>query len=316
LVQRDMFILKVSHGTDLRRVAFASLPSYEILSGMVQNMFAFDGQPKITYVDDEGDNIVIKTDLELNEAFRLCKKEEPSVLRLYATGVILDQIEPLETHEEVDSQQGVPQPSSGAPAPQASVQDLVVLNDLQKQFDHVLSVVTEFFADDVQQRFTECKGLFENVIRSCDEQFKLASTKCQEQFQTIKTIVADLQSFNFEDQIKRLKDEIVRLTSQLHTRLILSASQATAAFSSSQVVPAAVPVESTATVSSSIVEVPVVAVVPPVAAPSALPPDAAIRDFSLLEGMGFLNRRKNLELLAKHKGDVVAVVEDLLAEEQ
>jgi len=197
-----------------------------------------------------------------------------------------------------------------------------------------MSVITEFFADDVKQRFSECKGMFENVIRSCDEQFKVASSKCQEQFQTIKTLVADLQSFNFEDQIMKLKDEIIRLTSQLHSRLIMSAPQLSVLAPSTQdnssemaVSPAEVPCISQIVAPQALAEPQsndIAPLYPQLGVDAeksssdslSLPPDAALRDLSLLEGMGFLSRRRNLDLLAKHKGDVVAVVEDLLAEEQ
>jgi len=280
-------------------------------------MFAFEASPSIYYVDDEGDEIVLKTDLELSEAFRLCCQEEPVVLRLFARGVV---IEEMQTESEVNAQ---PQPSGDIPASQ----DLLVLNNLHLQFERVMSVITEFFADDVQQHFVECKGMFETVVRSCDEQIKVASGKCQEQFQTLKTMVADLQSFNFEEQMKKLKDEFVRLTSQFSARLM-----------SSEVVPQqaaeAVTTEVHQTQSSSSVSPPIVVVSNDFASiyPSlsstaetmassssldtSLPPDAALRDLSILEGMGFLNRKMNLELLAKHKGDVVSVVEDLLADEQ
>jgi len=316
-----MFILKISHESDLRRIALQSLPTFEILSGMVQNMFAFEGSPSIFYIDDEGDEIILKTDLELSEAFRLCSQEEPVVLRLYARGVVIEEMQ--------SSTQPLPSPAPASDEPVS--QDLLVLSNLQLQFERVMSVITEFFADDVQHHFVECKGMFETVVRSCDEQFKVASGKCQEQFQTLKTMVADLHSFNFEQQIKKLKDEFMRLTSQLRSRLLPAQPSPPVAQEAAEAVTTEVhPIQPSEPVSPPIVVSNDFAPIYPslmreeekkeLAASSemsaSLPPDAALRDLALLEGMGFLNRKKNLELLAKHKGDVVSVVEALLADEQ
>jgi len=42
--------------------------------------------------------------------------------------------------------------------------------------------------------------------------------------------------------------------------------------------------------------------------------DAAFNDMIRLEAMGFVNRDKNLDLLEKHKGDLLKCVEELLEE--
>lgn len=53
----------------------------------------------------------------------------------------------------------------------------------------------------------------------------------------------------------------------------------------------------------------------PIRAPSVIQPAAhsAMKDLQTLESMGFTDRRRNLELLAQHNGDLNLVVERLLA---
>jgi len=134
-----MFILKISYHQDLRRIAFSKVPSFETLHGCVASMFVDVGNDfSIQYLDDEGDTISIKTDMELNEAFRVAQSQqnsEPYIVRLYVGGVehledsvVLPQEEPAQTSDN-----------------SSDVNEENVINNFEKQISLLLSVVQKIF---------------------------------------------------------------------------------------------------------------------------------------------------------------------------
>jgi len=85
----NSLIVKISHGTDMRRFTIDNFNTlnWEMLGKRVADAFGpFKSSFKLTYVDDEGDQITVSNDEELVEAVGLARKATPPVLRLAVGG--------------------------------------------------------------------------------------------------------------------------------------------------------------------------------------------------------------------------------------
>ena len=85
----NSLIVKISHGTDMRRFTIDNFNTlnWEMLGKRVADAFGpFKSSFKLTYVDDEGDQITVSSDEELLEAVGLARKATPPVLRLAVGG--------------------------------------------------------------------------------------------------------------------------------------------------------------------------------------------------------------------------------------
>jgi len=147
-------------------------------------------------------------------------------------------------------------------------------------------------------------------------------------------------NFSLEDQLKKIKAEIIRLSLELQKQYLLASRYpgsvaphtANAEEKQNEEIPANLDKSVDHPIDSSLVSS-----LPPLE-PSVnltlarsipmddfqmveksvvdLPPDSAMKDLEQLEGMGFLDRKKNITLLAQHEGNLIAVIEALLSEEQ
>jgi hypothetical protein len=85
----NSLIVKISHGTDMRRFTIDNFNTlnWEMLGKRIADAFGpFKSSFKLTYVDDEGDQITVSNDEELVEAVGLARKATPPVLRLAVGG--------------------------------------------------------------------------------------------------------------------------------------------------------------------------------------------------------------------------------------
>lgn len=82
--------IKVTYGSDTRRITVQSTPSFSQLHAMIKNMYKFSEEEiAVRYVDEDEELVRITSDEELEEAFQTLKKTKVAsdrrLLRLYAT---------------------------------------------------------------------------------------------------------------------------------------------------------------------------------------------------------------------------------------
>jgi len=89
-------VITISYGQRVQSVPFTTLPSYEELLNMVKKLFPNidDQQLNLFYVDDEGDHVAAKSDMELSEAYRLAEHQNKHDVRLYV-GKVEEVQEPI-----------------------------------------------------------------------------------------------------------------------------------------------------------------------------------------------------------------------------
>eukprot|EP00029_Vermamoeba_vermiformis_P005653 TRINITY_DN2021_c0_g1_i1.p2 TRINITY_DN2021_c0_g1~~TRINITY_DN2021_c0_g1_i1.p2 ORF type:complete len:368 (+),score=159.44 TRINITY_DN2021_c0_g1_i1:2385-3488(+) len=85
-----MYIVKVTLGNEIKRIAFDGTASFEELRKLVKTLFpALADGYVLKYKDEDGDIISIFSDLELKEAFRQIEHQPaPQVLRLFVNEYI------------------------------------------------------------------------------------------------------------------------------------------------------------------------------------------------------------------------------------
>eukprot|EP01127_Copromyxa_protea_P002169 TRINITY_DN12062_c0_g1_i1.p1 TRINITY_DN12062_c0_g1~~TRINITY_DN12062_c0_g1_i1.p1 ORF type:complete len:225 (-),score=54.19 TRINITY_DN12062_c0_g1_i1:101-775(-) len=82
-----MFLLRLHNQEDVSHLVLRSCPSYDSLLTMLHNLFGLPAS-KIEYQDEEGDRVLITTNVELEEAVRIVKstgrtEEGKTVLELF-----------------------------------------------------------------------------------------------------------------------------------------------------------------------------------------------------------------------------------------
>jgi hypothetical protein len=124
-----MIIVKVSLGTEIKRIAFDdSGATLESLCNLIRVLFpVLERQPfTLKYKDDEGDIISVLSDLELQECFRQAlqkKTSQPVVLRLWIdTGDAETQVQPKEDPNQTSQMKEPQQPQPSQPSQQSQQQ--------------------------------------------------------------------------------------------------------------------------------------------------------------------------------------------------
>ena len=166
----------------------------------------------------------------------------------------------------------------------------------------------------VEAKFKKALDAFLEFMESLqlDQKMKKLVAELEPSFATFETrVLVPLNQFGqraskeFESEIHTFQVEINQLKERITQRVAQIKAPAP---SSSNDQPSAPSAPDAALTSSP----PVAAIVAP-SAPNAEPrAPNAMQDLLTLEAMGFTDRRKNLELLATHKGDMNAVVNALL----
>lgn len=86
-----VLVLKIKFGEDTRRLTVESMPNFQQLTTLLKQLFQNLRDPfVIKYVDEDGDQITITSDLELKESLNVCSTTQSSmgspVLRLFVFG--------------------------------------------------------------------------------------------------------------------------------------------------------------------------------------------------------------------------------------
>eukprot|EP01122_Echinamoeba_exundans_P015418 TRINITY_DN730_c0_g2_i1.p1 TRINITY_DN730_c0_g2~~TRINITY_DN730_c0_g2_i1.p1 ORF type:complete len:382 (-),score=135.00 TRINITY_DN730_c0_g2_i1:393-1442(-) len=348
-----MYIIKVSLGSESRRVAVDKLMPFGTLQQLIKNMFAAElpsGNFVIKYKDDEDDLVALSSDLELQEAVRQIPANEPvKMLRLFlnetspanvsisaASFTDLGISAPISIASEpavavpavVAAPASVPEPSypaipepadaqteskptaqkSEAPepapavAPAALVRDINVLELIEKRLQEAFKAVSTLMNSlEIDTKMVE-------VLDGCHKAFTEVSSAAQSKIIVPLSEFTKAKKNDFGSELEKFQAEIKKLQQQLKEEV----QKAIAALSSPSQ-PASSSTSAPVPEGRSPAQEPVPSVYPAVPAEEKLPEDAALDDLNKLAEMGFVDRVRNLELLAKHHGNVLAVVEELLS---
>lgn len=210
--------------------------------------------------------------------------------------------------------------SNAAPAPKPAVapaqlaHDLSVIALIEKQLQEAFKAVTTFMtALEFDTKMVE-------VLDGCHKAFTEVSEAAQSKIIVPLQNLTKSKSGEFSKEIEKFQAELKRLREQLKVEVnkaleTLSNSVSSSSSSAPQeACPAPAPVAPAAAAPAPVAAEPAQApsVYPAVPQEEKLPEDAAQEDLNKLAEMGFVDRVRNLELLAKHQGNILAVVEDLL----
>jgi myosin heavy subunit len=80
---QNTFTVNISHGQKVLSLPFSSLPSYNEITSRIKTSFPNVKSQAIFYIDDEGDEVSIRSEMELNEAYRLAEQQGNHSVRLY-----------------------------------------------------------------------------------------------------------------------------------------------------------------------------------------------------------------------------------------
>jgi len=368
-----MFIVKVTLGNEIKRIAFDGSASFEELRKLVKTLFPTlaDGFV-LKYKDEDGDIISIFSDLELKEAFRQIEHQPaPQVLRLFVNDYIelaeskveekpapKAEVKPVveEKKEELQTKyakletlyptaskpiEPVPEvkPVSCIPEPQRQIQKLhefdllkVIERNLQKFVSSISTLVGQL---NIPAKITQ-------LVDACQKHLKVCQDKATELSQDIGHF-AKQTTDDFLAEFAVLKSEVKKLSQEVAKEvrnkadaqkerkengqiyfpplLLFSTSEPQQEQSepvvesvvASQVDDAKyVPVNNDDLSESELAElIEHFEIEKSQKEPELTEQQKA--DLSVLEGMGFSDHAKNLPLLAKHNGNLVAVVEELLS---
>jgi len=277
-----MFILKVSHKDDTRRVALDTL-TYATLSELVTNMFGFEAKPSLSYVDDEGDKVNISSDVELREALRLCQKQELPILHLFAEGTLINN----ESGESKDS---------------IADSELETLTYFYQQLENLLSVTVQHCSRDVERVVEQCESLCSKMVNIYEKHMQPASVTCREQLEKLKALSVP-QSVKLEERWEEIRTTILSALSTFRSWLNsrIGSDSLGASLDYHVTEPDAFPAEAVGTDD-----------LPSETEISDLPSDAAMKDVETLYDMGFTDLHRNIQLLHTHKGDLTRVINALL----
>lgn len=316
-------ILKVQHGTDIRRLNITHFSTYAEFAQLVRTIFNISDLSglKLMYQDEDHDFINIRSDLDMDEA------------RRYAA-----QLPSFKIHALLaDGISSSPLPAESA-YPQLAPEDI----DLTNSFCELLSESMQQ-KDDEQKEAKEQKKVEDGIPasspeaafhRSLDELSSSPDVPSSSDPNVLETVeskfkkalealVEFVESLHLDAKVKQIVSELEPAFSKFETKVInpindfgMRASQdfqvevnqlrdrLNARFGELRSSPAEQPSTNAPAASAP------ASVVPP---PPASLGHNAMQDLQQLESMGFTDRRRNLELLATHQGDLSKVIETLLA---
>jgi myosin heavy subunit len=80
---KNNYQITISHGTKQLCFPYQSLPPYDKIIELAKSNFPYAGNHTIYYVDDEGDEVSVRSDMELTEAYRLAEHQGKRDVRLH-----------------------------------------------------------------------------------------------------------------------------------------------------------------------------------------------------------------------------------------
>lgn len=366
-----MYIVKVTLGNEIKRIAFDGTASFEELRKLVKTLFPTlaDGFV-LKYKDEDSDIISIFSDLELKEAFRQIEHQPaPQVLRLFVNEyielaeskvepkpVIKAEVKPVEEKPEelqtkyakLESLYPASRPQAVEPVPEAKpvaepqrqiqkLQEFDLLKVIERNLQKFVSSISTLVGHlNIPAKIT-------HLVEVCQKHLKVCQDKASEIGQGIGNF-AKQTTDDFLSEFAILKSEVKKLSQEVAKEVRNKADEQKERKENGQIyfpplllfsTSEPKPVDSV--VQSVVVPQPEVA---PVANDDLSESELAEliehfeiekseqveekqaqvvlteqqkADLSVLEGMGFNDQAKILPLLAKHNGNLVAVVEELLS---
>jgi len=161
------FIITISHGQKIQSFPFSKLPTYEKILDIAKSSFPHANTYTIFYVDDEGDQVSVRSAMELNEAYRLAEHQGKHTIRLY-----LERVE--EVSELPEIHHSIPQPVPSVPSP--------LRPDLSSSFqrpvtDYARSQVLDFRTAEeseilvkIQNKLSEMTSVVSHLAKAKQEQ--------------------------------------------------------------------------------------------------------------------------------------------------
>jgi hypothetical protein len=209
--------------------------------------------------------------------------------------------EPVVAQVESTSTSPKSEAPAAAAAPVASsqlVRDINVLELIEKRLQEAFKAVSTLMNSlEIDTKMVE-------VLDGCHKAFTEVSSAAQSKIIVPLSEFTKAKKNDFGSELEKFQAEIKKLQQQLKEEV----QKAIASFSAPSQ-----PACASVSEDRSPAQEPVPSVYPAVPAEEKLPEDAALEDLNKLAEMGFVDRVRNLELLAKHHGNVLAVVEELLS---
>jgi len=230
-------VLTISYGQCVHSIPFASLPTYDKVLSIAKNLFKNidDQHLNLYYVDDEGDHVAAKSDMELNEVYRLAEVQHKREVRLYVGKV-----------EEVHSPSAYSdEPYKSFPIPDSipievgihynnhnaintnylqSNEDLDILAQIQRKLNEMTTVVgglTQTRKDQIEKMVQASEyqrqiSELENKCNNLDQLKKMLDREIAESLKHNERIKSTLQEK--EEQLKKRLAEIEILKEDLLTK--------------------------------------------------------------------------------------------------
>jgi len=161
-----MFVVKFQNGDDIRRVSLDGALSVKEITELAKSLFreALPEPFSLKYKDDEGDNVTISCDQELEEAFRLF--QDQGILRLIITSTVRPTPPPK------------PQPSPAPPGHKSALDDLVdAFSPYIEAIETQLSDVIPKIEEQIKDIFPKIEEQFKDVLPKMEETFAQAFQK-------------------------------------------------------------------------------------------------------------------------------------------
>jgi hypothetical protein len=371
-----MYIVKVTLGNEIKRIAFDGTASFEELRKLVKTLFPTlaDGFV-LKYKDEDSDIISIFSDLELKEAFRQIEHQPaPQVLRLFVNEyvelaeskvepkpVIKAEVKPVEEKPEelptkyakLESLYPASRPQVVEPVPEVKpvvdepqrqiqkfkLQEFDLLKVIERNLQKFVSSISTLVGHlNIPAKITQ-------LVEVCQKHLKVCQDKASEIGQGIGSF-AKQTTDDFLSEFAILKTEVKKLSQEVAKEVRNKADEQKERKENGQIYfpplllfSTSEPKPSESVVQSVVAPQPEVApvanddlseselaeliehfeiekseqVVVPEEKPQVVLTEQQKADLSVLEGMGFSDQTQILPLLAKHNGNLVAVVEELLS---
>lgn len=295
---RAMIIIKIKFGETIRRLAVESAITFKTLKRFCIDMFdeLNENTPfEITYIDDENDIISIGSDVELKEAFRLLESNNEGTITFT-----------IQTKEKAKPQKQVLpllKVSEEEKVDNNSIEsDLKKLEEIEKNLKKVSEQVNSFSSEDSG---SDIKKTVKEIIETIGQKLKQLASVIDEKIIDPVSKAAKLTLEEFRIEIQKLKEDILKLKYQIKQSIEDKQIKETIKKSEEKV---------EKKVEEYVTEKPEEEVEEEkkVTEPEEINCSVVMCDLAKLEEMGFMDRKLNLELLAKHPNNLDAVVLELL----
>jgi hypothetical protein len=341
-----MFVIKLQYGDDIRRVTVEKSLSVKELTDLAKSLFRDNLQEPyaLKYKDDEGDLITIVSDRELEEAFRLFKDQ--GILRVLISSSFVPKKAPASTQTKAQQSQknatsalddlvdtlspyfGVVEEGLKDVFPKIEEHWNEFYPKIEEQIKHVIPKVEETFAQVFPKEQPKREMVHGAICDACNTRIKGIRYKCVQCPDYDLCNSCKQQNFHKEHEFNvifagrpcsgpcRSASAPATPVTERDPRVLVPLRVATPEPKREEPrKPVDIPLQ--------VVSKEEPKVEPKKEEPKEEPkkeelkkeePKVSAFEAKLhqLEEMGFVTKERNVELLVKHKGDMIAVVKDLL----